>query len=209
MKKSKFMEAQIAYALRQSDSGVAAEDICRQTGIFQAAFYAWKKKYAALGVTELRRLRTLEEENARLKRVVADLTLDKNILQEVIKKKIRNLRGLAIRCNACCTRGALMPSSAWPYEIKALYFIVSSTMIRRASAASESAMLAKAALRARRKVGGRSLQLTFGYRGNYPLEMTHQTLPIDKELPSGGWAIFTATPQLIDIFRESTRGKRA
>ena len=63
-------------------------DVCRGLGIFDATFYIWKKKYGELGASEVRRLRQLEEENARLKRVVADLTLDKNILQEVIRKKV-------------------------------------------------------------------------------------------------------------------------
>ena len=63
-------------------------DVCRQMGIAEATFYVWKKKYAQLGVAEMRQLRQLTEENARLKRLVADLTLDKQILQEVIKKKI-------------------------------------------------------------------------------------------------------------------------
>ena len=61
--------------------------MCRSIGVSEATFYVWKKKYASLGVSELRRLKQLEDENARLKRLVADLTLDKNILQEVIKKK--------------------------------------------------------------------------------------------------------------------------
>lgn len=63
-------------------------DVCRQVGISDATFYTWKKKYAELGVSELRKLRQLEDENARLKRIVADLTLDKQILQEVVRKKI-------------------------------------------------------------------------------------------------------------------------
>lgn len=63
-------------------------DVCRQTGISEATFYTWKKKYADLGVCELRRLKQLEDENARLRRIVADLTLDKQILQEVVRKKI-------------------------------------------------------------------------------------------------------------------------
>lgn len=88
MKKSKFTDEQIAYALRLAESGSPVVDVCRQLGISEATFYVWKKKYAELGVTELRQLRQLTEENARLKRIVADLTLDKQILQEVIKKKI-------------------------------------------------------------------------------------------------------------------------
>lgn len=63
-------------------------DVCRQIGISDATFYTWKKKYAELGVSELRRLKMLEDENARLRRIVADLTLDKQILQEVVKKKL-------------------------------------------------------------------------------------------------------------------------
>jgi len=62
-------------------------DVCRQMGIAEATYYIWRKKYASLGVSELRQLRQLQEENARLKRVVADLTLDKQILSEVIRKK--------------------------------------------------------------------------------------------------------------------------
>jgi putative transposase len=86
MKRSKFSEEQVAYALRQAESGTPVSDVCRQLGVSEATFYLWKKKYAHLGVSELRRLRQLEEENARLKRVVADLTLDKHILMETIRK---------------------------------------------------------------------------------------------------------------------------
>ena len=63
-------------------------DVCRQIGISDATFYTWKKKYAGLGVSELRKLKMLEDENTRLKRIVADLTLDKQILQEVVRKKL-------------------------------------------------------------------------------------------------------------------------
>lgn len=88
MKRSRFSEVQVAYALRQAEAGTAVMDVCRNLGISEATFYNWKKKYGELGASEVRRLRQLEEENARLKRVVADLTLDKNILQEVIRKKV-------------------------------------------------------------------------------------------------------------------------
>ena len=86
MKKSKFSEEQIADALRQADTGTPVGDVCRQVGVSEATFYQWKKKFAHLGVSELRRLRQLEDENARLKRLVADLTLDKHILTETLRK---------------------------------------------------------------------------------------------------------------------------
>jgi putative transposase len=86
MKRSKFSEEQVAYALHQAESGTPVADVCRQIGVSEATFYIWRKKYAHLGVSELRRLRQLEDENQRLKRVVADLTLDKHILTETIRK---------------------------------------------------------------------------------------------------------------------------
>jgi putative transposase len=86
MKKSKFTEAQIVFALQQAETGVAVAEVCRKLGISEATFYNWKKKYSGLGPVELRRLRQLEEENAQLKRIVADLTLDKQMLQDVLKK---------------------------------------------------------------------------------------------------------------------------
>ena len=88
MKKSKFTEAQIVFALQQSDNGVSVQEICRKMGISDATFYNWKKKYGGLGVTELRKLKQLEEENAKLKQLVADLSLDKQMLQDVLKKKL-------------------------------------------------------------------------------------------------------------------------
>ncbi len=88
MKKSKFTEEQIAFALRQVESGTTVAEVCRKMGVSEATFYNWKKQYGGLGVCELRRLKQLEEENARLKRMVADLSLDKQMLQEVIQKKL-------------------------------------------------------------------------------------------------------------------------
>lgn len=88
MKKSKFTEEQIAFALKQAESGTVIEEICRKMGISQATFYAWRKKFGGLGVSELRRLRQLEEENRKLKQLVADLSLDKAMLQDVLSKKL-------------------------------------------------------------------------------------------------------------------------
>ena len=88
MKKSKWTEQQIAFALRQAETGTRVAEVCRKMGISEATLYVWKKKYAGLGVSELRRLKQLEEENARLKRLVADLSLDKEMLQEVVRKKL-------------------------------------------------------------------------------------------------------------------------
>ena len=87
MKKSKFTEEQITFALHQADTGTSIEEVCRKMGISQATFYQWKKKHGGLGVSELRRLRQLEEENRKLKQLVADLSLDKAMLQDVLKKK--------------------------------------------------------------------------------------------------------------------------
>jgi putative transposase len=87
MKTSRFSEKQIAYALRQAEGGTPVGDVCRQLGVSEATFYIWRKKYGKLGVSELREVRQLRDENARLKRLVADLTLDKHILSEVIRKK--------------------------------------------------------------------------------------------------------------------------
>ena len=88
MKRSKFSEEQIAYVLRQVEAGSPVANVCRQVGVSEATFYVWKKKYAGLGVGELRRLRQLEDENTRLKQVVADLTLDKHMLSEALRKRV-------------------------------------------------------------------------------------------------------------------------
>lgn len=88
MKKSKFTEEQIAFALRQAEGGVKVAEICRKMGVSDATFFNWKKKYGGLGVSELRRLKQLEEENRQLKKLVADLSLDKQMLQDVIQKKL-------------------------------------------------------------------------------------------------------------------------
>lgn len=80
MKRSKFTESQIAFALKQAEIGVKVEEVCRKMGIADATFYNWKKKYGGLGVSELKRLRQHEEENSKLKQIVVDLSLDKQML---------------------------------------------------------------------------------------------------------------------------------
>lgn len=88
MKKSKFTEQQIAFALRQVETGTKVKDVIRQLGITEQTFYRWKRKFGGLGPSELRKMRLLEEENRKLKSMVADLSLDKAMLQEVIEKKL-------------------------------------------------------------------------------------------------------------------------
>ena len=88
MKRSRYGDEQIAYALRQAESGTAVADVCRRLGISEATFYVWKKRFGHMGVAEVRELRQLREENSKLKRLVADLTLDKHILTEILRKKV-------------------------------------------------------------------------------------------------------------------------
>ncbi len=87
MKRKRHTEEQIVYALRQGESGTPVKEICRRMGITDATFYTWRKKYGGMGMTELRKMKQMEEENRQLKKLVADLSLDKQMLQEVIKKK--------------------------------------------------------------------------------------------------------------------------
>jgi putative transposase len=88
MKKSNFTESQIVFILKQAEDGTAISEVCRKAGISDATFYNWRKKYAGLLPSEMRRLRQLEEENGKLKRIVADLSLDKAMLQDVLSKKL-------------------------------------------------------------------------------------------------------------------------
>ena len=81
-------EEQILRVLREAESGDTVVEICRKHGISQQTFYLWKKKYAGLGLSELRELRQLRDENAKLKRLVADLSLDRHVLQEIVAKKL-------------------------------------------------------------------------------------------------------------------------
>ncbi len=88
MKASQFTDAQKAFIIKQGEDGTPVAEICRKAGISQATLFNWKKKYAGVLPSEMRRLRELEQENARLKRIVADLTLDREMLQDVIKRKL-------------------------------------------------------------------------------------------------------------------------
>ena len=87
MKRSQFTPEQVTFALRQAESGIPVVEVCRKMGITDQTFYRWKKKYLGMGIAELRRLRILEEENRKLKQLVADLSLDKQMLQDVLRKK--------------------------------------------------------------------------------------------------------------------------
>jgi putative transposase len=86
MKQSAFTEEQITYALRQVEAGAPVAEVCRKLGVSEQTFYRWKRTCAGLGVAELRRLRQLEEEHRQLKPLVADLTLDQHLRQEVLRK---------------------------------------------------------------------------------------------------------------------------
>ncbi len=87
MKSSRYTAEQVAFAMRQAESGTPVSDICRKMGIAEQTFYRWKRKFAGMGIAEVRRLRILEEENRKLKQLVADLSLDKQMLQDVLRKK--------------------------------------------------------------------------------------------------------------------------
>lgn len=87
MRKSRFSVEQMVYALKQVETGVPVAELCRKLGISEQTFYQWKKKYAGMGAVEARQVNQLKDEDRRLKQLVADLTLDKQMLQEVLAKK--------------------------------------------------------------------------------------------------------------------------
>ncbi len=87
MKRKRYSDEQIAFALRQAEGGTVVEEICRKLGVSEATFYRWKKQFAGMGTVEIRRLKQLEEESTKLKRLVADLSLDKTMLQDILRKK--------------------------------------------------------------------------------------------------------------------------
>ena len=103
MKKSKYTDEQIAFALKQAELGTSVDEVCRKMGIPDATFYSWRKKYGGLGPSEVRRLRQPEEENTKLKRLVADLSLDKAMLQDVLAKNSKAFpQAYATRLRVCC-----------------------------------------------------------------------------------------------------------
>ncbi len=96
MKRKRWAEPQIVFALRQADEGTSVGKICRKMGVAEATFYRWRKRYGGLGVSEIRRLRQLGEENRRLTSLVADLSLDKAMLQDVLRKNMKPVRRRAV-----------------------------------------------------------------------------------------------------------------
>lgn len=88
MKASKFTDAQKAFIIKKGEEGTPVAEVCRKAGISQATYFNWKKKYAGMMPSEMKRMRELEQENTRLKKIVADLALDKEMLQDVIKRKL-------------------------------------------------------------------------------------------------------------------------
>jgi putative transposase len=87
MRKSRFTEEQVAYALRQAEQGTPVAELCRKMGVSEQTFYVWKRRFGGMGVAELRKVKQLEDEVRRLKQLVADLSLDKQMLQEVLARK--------------------------------------------------------------------------------------------------------------------------
>ena len=88
MSRKRFTLEQIIYSLKQAENGKPVREVCRDLGVSAQSFYTWRKKYGGMGVSELRELRQLRTENKQLKQIIADLTLDKHILQEVLSKKV-------------------------------------------------------------------------------------------------------------------------
>ena len=88
MKKTRYSPEQVAFCLRQAEAGTPVAEVCRKVGISEQTFHRWKKKFQGMGVAEVRRMRVLEEENRKLKQLVADLSLDKQMLQDVLGKKL-------------------------------------------------------------------------------------------------------------------------
>ncbi|NDW53446.1 transposase [Aliiroseovarius sp. PrR006] len=115
MPKKRFRDEQISFSLRQAEAGTTVGEICRKMGISEATFYRWEKVYAGMGVSEIRRLKLLEDENGKLKRLVADPTLDKTMLQNALRKKwlslsaAARLSGTIKMCLGCLSAVRVMP----------------------------------------------------------------------------------------------------
>ncbi|MBB4145165.1 transposase, partial [Rhizobium rhizoryzae] len=111
MKASKFSDAQKAFILKQGDDGVPVAEICRKAGISQATYFNWRKKYAGLLPDEMRRLKALEDENSRLKKIVAALTLDREMLQDVIRRNVWSALSLqgSLAADECSLRKCIRP----------------------------------------------------------------------------------------------------
>jgi putative transposase len=136
MKRSKFTESQIVFALQQAETGTAVAEVCRKLGVSEATFYNWKKKYSGLGAAELRRLRQLEDENARLKQIVADLTLDKQMLQDVLKKSSKEPAAKIAGRNAAGGLSRVGAQSMRGGAFVALGALLRGTSARRSSSAA-------------------------------------------------------------------------
>ena len=113
MRKTRFTEEQIAQALRQAEAGTPVREVIRKVGVSEQTFYRWKRKFEGMGVAELRRLRQLEEENRKLKGLVADLSLDKRILQDVIEKNVWSARTVQRDSRDGLPPAPMYPASLW------------------------------------------------------------------------------------------------
>jgi putative transposase len=113
MKKTRHTEEQIAFALKQAETGTSVAEVIRRMGISEQTFYRWKKVYGGLGVGELRRLKPFEEENRKLKQLVADLSLDKHILQDVLSKSLTPGRRRELVAHVQASHVSASDAAAW------------------------------------------------------------------------------------------------
>ncbi|MBY0361508.1 MAG: transposase [Phreatobacter sp.] len=134
MKTSKSTEAQIAFVLKQAEDGAPIAEVCRKAGISDATFYNWRKKYAGLMPSEMKRLRQLEEENAKLKRIVADVLLDKAMLQDMLAEKLSGVRANGSLWTRFAVIGRCRPGApAPPFESIGVFTSTSRSVARRPS----------------------------------------------------------------------------
>ena len=137
MKKSRFSEEQIIAVLREQEDGMKTADLCRKHGISSATLYAWKAKYGGMDVSQARKLKVLEDENARLKRLLADAMLDNAVLKEAAAKKIGEACRSAKGCRACVAvvryqRASGPYLTCIPSEIRGGFFRMSRSSVTRA-----------------------------------------------------------------------------